>query len=279
MKKFLSVICIFLLITVFCSGCAKTSYSLIVNADGSVEQGFQVIVDKQKIEDAGYTYQEVKNLIEDKFEIILSNQVSNIAYYCIENGIDPSKSGIECKYNEITEYNFYANIHFDSIEIFKDYQNFIKQHSGGSETEEEIEDKVENYVFFEKTISETTTVYYKVYEDAFVKDLLKYFDGTNGDMFDLTNVEYNFFYGLPTNKLHSEDSEVIYQNGVKIHHWQFDAETMDNPIITFTIQFKPAIWYAVAIVVSLLVAGVIGIVIFVQKKSKKVKNTIVNEQI
>ena len=278
MKKFLSLICVFLLITIFCSGCAKTSYSIIVNTDGSVEQGFQVILDVNKIQSAGYNFNDVKNLIEQKFETILNNQITNIAYYCVDKGKDPASCGITCSYTELATYNLYASIKFASIDLFKDYQNFFKQHSGSSGEDEGNNDKIENYVFFEKTISETTTIYYKVYEDAFVQDILTYFDGSNGDIFTLADVEYNFFYGMPTNKIYSEDSKIIYQDGVKIHHWQFDADTIDNTIITYTIQFKPAIWYASAVVIALLVAGVIAIVVLVQKKSKKVKNTIVNEQ-
>lgn len=277
MKKFFSVACVFLLLIVLCSGCAKTSYSLIVNTDGSVEQGFQVILDKSVIENAGYDYSEVKQQVVDKFEFILGNQVTNIAYYCINKGIDPSTSGIECKYKEITEANLYAYIRFESVEVFQDYKNFISSNSGGGETEETPEN-IEDYVFFEKDINETTTVYYKVYEDDFVKDLLNYFNGTSGEVFDLTDVEYNFFYGLPTNKLYSEDSEIIYQDGVKIHHWTFDAETMDNTIITYTINFKPVFWYVSALVISLLVLLIIGVIMFVQKKCKKVVNPIVNEQ-
>ena len=283
-KRLFSVICLLVMSCLVFSGCASVHYSILVGTDGSVQQGFQVSLDKNKITMAGYDY----NTIASKIELIFLDSVNqnsqNIQKFCQEKGV--LDCGIETKYERVDEQNFYGYIAFDSIAIYRQYSDFL---SGGSSSgDEQDNSKTEENLFFIKDISFNDTVYCGIdekdadgnYTNSVVKAFTKYFDGSveGTQKFTLDDVEYNFYYGVPTTKLHSNSDHIISQSGVEIHQWVFSSSELNNPIQTWTISIKPVAWYVLALVLTFILIIILFIICLIKKKSKKIENTIAQEE-
>lgn len=285
-KKIFSIICLLVMSCLVFSGCASVHYSVVVTPDGSVQQGFQVSLDKSKITLAGYDYTDIASRIETIFQDSVNKNSQNIARFCIENGKNPISCGIETKYERVDEQNFYGYITFENISIYRQYSDFISGGSSGDEGEDNS--KIEENLFFIKDISYNDTVYSGIdekdadgnYTNSIVKAFTDYFDGSaeGTQKFTLDDVQYNFYYGVPTTKLHSNSDHIISQSGVEIHQWVFDSTNLNDPIQTWTISIKPVAWYVLALVLTFILIIILFIICLIKKKSKKIQNTIAQEE-
>ncbi|MBQ0017069.1 MAG: hypothetical protein KBT30_00375 [Clostridiales bacterium] len=263
MKKFFTVLCLLITVCLVCTGCAKTSYAVYLHGDGSVEQLFVCELDKDKIEGAGHNYNEAKNYVENIFMNVYIDRLERLAQFR-----DETHSSItDFKFEQnIKDDMIYLSLKFPSVKAYKYYYSFDE------EPEEETDDTIrEDHLFYVKNINKSKNFYSGIDEET-ISSIESHF---NND-FDLSDCEYNFYYGVPTDRLYSEDSEIIYTDDMVVHHWSFDAESMDNEIITYTISIKPIMWYVLALSLAVILAGVLGVVCLIQKKSKKVENTIEN---
>lgn len=293
-NKIFSIICLLLVSCLVFSGCASVHYSVLVNTDGSVQQGFQVSLDKNKITMAGYNYSDVANKVETIFQNSVNNNSKNIANYCLANGKSIFNCGIATQYERVDEQNFYAYIAFENIATYTNYSKFLSGGSSGSEADDNS--NLQENPFFIKDIEVNDTVYSGLdekdadgnYTNQIVKAFTDYFDGsTEGTQkFTLDDVEYNFYYGLPTTKLHSNSDKVISQSGVQIHQWVFNSSNLNEPIQTWTIQIKPVAWYVLALVLTFILILILFIICLIKKKYKKsrkyikkIENTIAHEEI
>ena len=287
-KRIFSVICLLVVSCLVFSGCASVNYSVVVGTDGSVQQGFQVTLDKSKITLAGYDYSDIASKIENAFNNAVNQNQLNIIKFCSASGKKPLNCdcGIKTNYERIDEQNFYGYIAFESISIYREYSNFIS--GGSSEDDNEDDSGVEENLFFIKDVDYNDTVYTGIdakdengeYTNSIVKTLTDYFDGsTEGtQQFTLDDVEYNFYYGVPTTKLHSNSDSTISQSGIEIHQWTFNASNLNDPIQTWTIKIKPVAWYVLALVLTIILIIILFIICLIKKKSKKVKNTIAQQE-
>ena len=268
MKRFLSIICLLVVSVLAFSGCASVHYSLLVNEDGTVNQGFEINIDKQAIESAGYNYDQAKSKIMEQVNNIASvyrnfyrSNYQTLAGYPFEF------SGVTYQIKQLTESDILVSFNFPSIKIYKLCYGITE--SSESEQEQEIE---ENF-FYTKTIDHSATVFAN-YEDAwwkqYIDELLDYFNGSieNTTPFTLNDCEYNFYYGYPSSKLYSENSQTFYYNGIKVHHWTFDASQMNDEIITYTLQMKPAHWYILAIGSTFALVIVLFIIVYLSKRKQ-----------
>lgn len=285
-KRLFSVICLLVMSCLVFSGCASVHYSVLVGTDGSVQQGFQVSLDKNKITMAGYDYNDVASKVETIFQNSVNTNAQNILNYCLANNKTFLTCGIETKYERVDEQNFYGYIAFANLTIYREYSDFLS--GGASSGDDEDNTKVEENLFFIKDIDLNDTVYAGIdakdadgnYTNNVVKAFTDYFDGSveGTQKFTLDDVEYNFYYGVPTTKLHSDSDHIISQSGVEIHQWVFDSSELNNPIQTWTISIKPVAWYVLALVLTFILIIILFIICLIKKKSKKIENTIAQEE-
>ena len=276
MKKFLCVICIAIFGIIFFAGCADVSYSVLMYSDGSIEQGFEVDLDKSAIEAGGYNYQDVTNEIVRKIEQVVQLQNIRILAFKSNLGVQTSNIKLECNYKIVDEQTYYAYMYFGSNEIFTAYNKFVTGEEPNPDEDKEI---LEENLFYIKHINKTTTVYYDLENNQFAKDMLAYFDGSKQGTtkFTLNDVNYNFFYGVPTNKIHSNSDARFRQDGMTIHCWRFSADETNNEIMLYTIEVKPMAWYLLALALTFIFLLILGVVVLIQKKCKKNKNIIADE--
>lgn len=282
MKKFFCCISLLLVSCFLFCGCAEVSYSVIVDSNGKIEQAFQVDLDKTAIENAGYTFASAKQKVLSKMQTVVSNQNTKIMYYAISIDATPSTCGVKCELVEVDEDTFYAYMSYENDAVFRSFNTYASGGSSGSSEDDDNDTRTQivKGLFYNKIITFNKTVYYNLQNSEFAQDMLALFDGSqeNTTAFTLSDVKYNFYYGVPTNKLYSNANETYSQNGTTIHHWVFDADNLNQEIATYQIVINPVVWYLVAIALTLLVLFVLIVVIIFKKKPKKVENTIANEQ-
>ena len=276
MKKFFCVLCVAICGLLCFAGCAEVKYSVLMRTDGSIVQGFQINLDKSAIESAGYNYDDAKQHIENQLASVRSRQILRIASF--KNSIiNPDAISIECYVQELSNQSLYICIEFDSARTFNAYNRFT---SGTTEEPAEDDEILEEHFFYVKHITRSTTAYADLANNPFAQDMLEYFDGsTEGTTaFTLDDCTYEFYYGMPSSKIYSNADKVFYQDGIKIHCWQFSASQTDNEIEIYTIEVKPVSWYLLALALTLVLVLVLLVVILIQKKFKKNTNTIADEQ-
>lgn len=294
MKKLFSIIGVILISCILFSGCADVTYYTLVSTEGKVEQGMQVYLDKDEITLAGYDYTKVFNKVVEDFDEYLYKLKTNVAYYASFRGTLISNCGVTVSGGSDGGSNqeqgiIYGSILFNSIAIYNDYWNFIELASGGSsgaEEDEDTDDILEKTWFYNKDINETETIFSNIISEEnnvakeYAEDYLTYFDGSLAGTTQKTleDSTYNYVYGVPTNKIHSNSDLVYSLNGVTVHEWNFSASQLGDKIQTYTFAFKPTAWYILALVLTVFVILIVLIIGLIQKKIKKDKNTIAQEQ-
>lgn len=282
MKKYLCVICLLLVGCFLFCGCAEVSYSITMDSTGRIEQKFEVDLDKTAIENAGYTLIEVKQKVYNKINSVVVNQNDFIRAYAIFTSTTPTECGIECKIKIIDEDSICAYISFKDSNVYKNFNKFVSGFGGSSDESEDNDTKTQivKGLFYNKIITYNKTVYYDLQNNSFAQEMLALFDGSQAGTtaFTLSDVKYNFYYALPTDKIYSDANDTISYKGLTIHHWQFDLENANQDIATYQIIINPVAWYLLAIVLTLLVLLILIVVIIFKKNTKKVANPIANEQ-
>lgn len=280
-KKFFSVIGLFLVSCLLFSGCANVSYSVVMNAEGKIEQAMQVNLDKNEITLSGYSYDEVFSKVSDDFNEYFTALQQRIALYAVAKNKSVMDCGVTLYRQDLKEDAIvFGSIVFDSPIIYKEFYNI------SSSDDDDSSAMLEKTWFYDKDISETETIFSGIIsnENNLAKEIadeyLSYFDGSLAGTTKKTleDAGYTFNYGVPSKKLHSNSDKVYTQNGITIHQWNFTASQLGDKISTYTFTFKPTAWYILALgitAVSLCVVLVIGLI---QKKFKKDKNTIAQEQ-
>lgn len=264
MKKVLCIICLTIISVFTLVGCSTVRYSTAILADKSVQQLFQVELDQTEIENAGYDYQDVINQIEQKFAVVKQNQILKYIRPFMKKyeGVQ-----VVCAYSMA---NLCIYMTYDSVSTYTAYNKFVYEVNGMTVDDEDNEILVENFLYI-KHITKTTTVYNELENNQFAKDMLEYFDGTtNGTTaFTLNDCTYEFYYGVPSSKVHSNSDKRVYQDGVYYHIWSFSADETNNEIELYTIEIKPVSWYILALVLTVIFTGILCMVIVFQKNIKK----------
>lgn len=282
-KKIFSIICLLVMSCLVFSGCASVHYSVVVTPDGSVQQGFQVSLDKSKITLAGYDYTDVADKINQVF--LDKQHILDTAKFAYQDRYK-NTDGIEIIYEVANDFqDFYLAFRCSNIEIYKKYTSIV--FGSSSDSDDSSSGNIEENAFFIKDISENH-VFSGLdnkdadgnYTNSIVKAFTDYFDGSaeGTQKFTLDDVQYNFYYGVPTTKLHSNSDHIISQSGVEIHQWVFDSTNLNDPIQTWTISIKPVAWYVLALVLTFILIIILFIICLIKKKSKKIQNTIAQEE-
>lgn len=279
MKKILSVICLVIVSVLLFSGCADVSFSVMMNEKGQIEQAMQVHLDKDEITLAGYDYTEVFNKVVDDFDDYLFELRNAVICYALVKGVSFDNCGIRLySQNNKAQAYIFGSIVFDSIKIYREFYEITD--TGDDDTV--LDDS--NW-FYNREISEAETVFSSILEEGttandYASEYLTYFEGSEAGKTQKTleDANFNYYYGMPTNKLHSNSDRIYRQNGITIHEWNFSASELNDKIQLYTIAVKPVAWYILALAITLIVVAVIIIIGLIQKKLKKDKNTIAQEQ-
>ncbi len=282
MKKFLSVICMLVVSVLLFSGCASVNYSVIMNSEGKIEQAMQVNLDKNEITLAGYSYSEVYNNVVNDFDNYFYSPEGSLKIAVINYALKKNKSIDDCGiklYRESLEDEgiIFGSIVFDSPLIYKEFYNITD--------DDDDQTIIEKTWFYNREISESETIFSAILKEGtsanqIADKYLDYFDGSLAGTTKKTleDADYNFFYGVPTNKLYSNSDRVFTQSGITIHEWNFSASQLGDKIRTYTLAVKPTAWYILALVLTAVVVGIILIIGLLQKKFKKTENPIAQEE-
>lgn len=267
MKKFLCVISLVIFSVISFAGCAELKYSIAILSDGSVKQMFQVEVDSQQLESAGYSFDDVSTNILSVFEQIKTSQYQNIRKFKMQNAGEYMETNIVCGYDQNGKV-FKIYMMYDSTSTYVAYNKFLSG-STGDDKDDEI---LEQHFLYIKHITQTTTAYYDLENNSLAQDMLTYFNGTTvsgSTAFTLDDCSYQFYYGTPTSKMYSNSDDVVYQDGVYYHIWNFSASDVNNQIQLYTIEVKPVSWYLLALILTLVFTGILTLIVLVQKKRNK----------
>lgn len=274
MKKVLQTVLILMICIFAFSGCASVHYGVFLYDDGSIEQSFQMVLDKTVIEDSGYNFEDAKAEIRYQMQTIVDKYQTKLLLYCLETAQSPDDCGIELTgIQDVSDTSLYVSIKFESITVYKSFYNISQ--NGGSDGEETPDINVDG-IFFTRDRTEIRTVYYNISEDEFVQDLLEYF--STSEVLTLSDIEFYFYYGTPSNKLYAENAFSYRQNDLTIHRWTLDASTLNDSVVIFTIEFHPVSWYLLALSLTAVLIVVLVIVSLYKKNKKNNKFPIVNNQ-
>lgn len=279
MKKFLSVICLLVVSVLLFSGCADISFSVLMNSDGKIELAMEVDLDKDEITLAGYDYSEVFNKVVEDFDEYLWGLQLAVNNYAFLKNVKVKDCGITVNQDSDEEQAYiFGSIVFDSLKIYREFYGIV------DDDEDDTIIDSSNW-FYNKNISEAETIFSSILEEgttanSFANEYLTYFEGSEAGKAQKTleDAGYYYYYGMPTNKIYS-DSDLVYSlNGIKIHEWNFSASELSDKIQLYTISVKPVAWYVLALIITFVVIAIIIIIGLIQKKFKKDKNTIAQEQ-
>lgn len=269
MKKFISLLFIFIFSAILFSGCAKVDYSIALFEDGSVQQCLTVELDKADIEAHGYNFEDAKTKIKTEMNSFLTNINQRHLLYCFTKGVSTEDSGIKFGVQEKDVVNIYCYVKFDSTTIYKDFYQIVDNPD---------DTKVETHIFYNEYYSENPSVYANIEENIYAQNIQAYFSE-----YSLEDVEYNFTYATSSNKIYSNCDNVTYENGLKIHSWTFNADKLNSRTTRmYQIGINTAPWYVVALIIVFLFLIIGGIVVlfkhFMDKKKllkvQKINNSI-----
>lgn len=269
LKKYLT--CLVLIFAIFLfTGCASIQYERSVRPDGKIVEMVLVKLDEEKINQVGKTKSEVINFVINKMNIYSSNMVNNF-FLKEDTLLYIEKVAVTNNILFIADYDEANDVVFAKME-FKNYNTF-RYFYGLHLEEESVDDSeiIENYLY-NKKLSKTQTVF-AVANDEFIES--EFSEEFNNE-FTIEDCNLSFVFGSPDNKLHSDADYTYIKDGVKYHQWNLNS--IEDEISTFTFMVKPVNWYILSLVLTLALIIILFVVsLFVKgKKENPIEYTIEN---
>lgn len=263
-KKLCSLIMLVLCSVFILSGCASVNYSISILSNGTVEQGFVVNLDEQALADAGKNLSEVKTLISDNIDELITDAFNNFAQRDLSLEIKQQVvQNIEILKNYPSAASIAVTLKFSSVTVYRYFYGTLPEPEDAEDTT-----LTESYLFYSKYINESQTIYYDLEDSLMVQSWLTYFSESG---LNLSDVQYSFSYGTPLSHLYSDADEITYDNGIKIHTWNFDYDELNNSITTYTIGIKTASWYILALCLTAVFVNVLLVINLIKKRKFKKK--------
>ena len=295
------VICFFCLFTL--CGCGSINYSIIISDKGTITLQFDLEFDVQQLSsglsvanknlgDFASKIQYYGNVVYNNSCVEFEETLNQVA----ENGVVKTYSG------DMTVAEVMAEV-YSNMEWSNDLQNWTQKNnkfyysialkfktynayryfngvypSTEDEEDEDVKEERKDNFFFAEDYTYTKSIYNDLTNNSLAQYFLQYFN----DNFSLNDMNYSFTYSTPSTKVYSNASEIKTdsETGNIVHKWNFsadDLQTDDFRICTYEVKIRAWVWYALAVVVSIL-TGVTLYVIVAVKENKQKKLAVANLQ-
>ena len=273
MKKFpkkliiLSVL-LFLIIPIF-SACSQVGAMMLINSDGTVEEIVQVKLNQTKIEQAGYSYLELVNDVEqvanNQIDAMINrlNKKVDLDLLVLEDmeskeTLTVYKNGIEKTVKKDGD-KIFISAKFKTVDVYKYYYNI--------KSSNQVERKIEKHFFYDKVYYHSNTSFLKHYE--LFNALKDYFSVKYPQIADMSENELLYTYKTDSRREHS-DADYIKRDGLDYYHtWVVDADEVDRPIMFYYNIANSEVFILLGIVVAFVCGGVMTIIAFALKKKDR----------
>lgn len=256
---------VFLSFAIILSGCAKVQYQHIFNADGTIVDSFVVELDEASLNAKNVNVSNLKFQIKDKMTYYM--QIFINAFYSRDDGLSREEknsifSNVDTKIEENEKY-IIARFTFKNATAFTYFYGYqlIDDTDDGIETTEGT--------FYNTSVSSGKTIF----SSDVAKNVAEEFrtSETINNKFTLDDVKFYYTFGTTHSKIHSNATYQFDENGVCYHQWALN--TIDDEIITFTLQPKPINWYILALSLTFILAVILYVIsLFTRKKQSVVQN-------
>ena len=270
MKKILLLVICFISFSLFC-GCANVNYIVEYKSSGEIEQTFSVALDRQIIEENGYSYLDISTTIHNLYSNYLNNKQQSMQENLDKNPeltnqekidiLSSIKKEITATESEITLIIVYPN---------RDIASLVNT----DPTQEEDSDEDVKYIdhFLTKTMVQNITNIYNGYHESELYTQLNSLYNKNNEFKD-EDLSLTQVVAFSNNRYKSNADNVIAQNGMYYHIWKINSTIDQNgqyattKMELYVTTAKPVMWYVLAVIIVVIFIAVS----FVYVKYAKIK--------
>ena len=275
MKKILSLFLLCFCLVIF-SGCAQCTYCVEYKQNGEIVQTFSTAVNRQELEQAGFSYVNLMASINNIYATYWANKQSSMLFNLNNNNALTATERTALFQSVTGEINNSENglkltITYPSSSV----ANLVNTDPTQEPTKNQTSTKITQTLF---TVTQTQIIsnaFVGIEETQLYNELQQIY--VQSGAFSQQDLHLQHVIAFSTSRYKSNANYTTKQNNLTYHVWNLNTTPNQNGIIenpeleVYLTQAKPLAWYALAIIVSVLFIIVcISIVTIKQKSTKKV---------
>lgn len=271
--KSLIIVFMLLLVAICFCGCVSVQATMKTNDDGTIDECVYFSLDVEKVVEAGYDVNQMKDdiyltsLSQAQFYVDdLNDKVRNDLLLVNDeesvNVLNDYLNGIKVIYTQWTNNNFMVGIRFESIDVYKYYYNFPKDFKS--------EPVIEEGYLYNKVIYYGNTMFLK--HNALYVSLKNHYSMEYPDLVESETNQLLYTYETDMRREHSDADYVVYDSGKYYHTWVLDESEVDKTIILYYNIANQENWILLSLGVTggaTIILLIIGIIIKKLKNNKK----------
>ena len=270
-KKIFVLLLLFFVAITF-SACASVRTITITNSDGTIDELVYVDIDANKVMEAGYSLQQVKddvsltslnsakqivnnfeNKVQQAFENAVLNQENSLKFIRM-------MGGIEILGNTWKDETYYIGLRFKNNDVYKFYYNIAENAKPKAETEEH---------FLYTEVKYTGLNMFVHYSELTTK-MFNYLEEMYPNLVSNNSTELLYTYETETRREHSDANYVTHIDDKYYHTWVVDKNDLGKELTLYYNIANRGNCILVCIGISLVISvALITIGVIVDRKKKR----------
>ncbi len=269
------IFCLMLLVVVFSlSACSSIRAMTVSNEDGTIDELVYVTLNREEIENAGYTIEDIKNRISTSS----LNEAKQLAYnlnlkisYDIANTLDSETikilnsfiNGIDVVGNKWEDDTYVIGIRFKNVDVYRYYYGITNNTT--------IKTYSEKHFFYNKVYYYGLSMYVD-YSDLYDK-LNAYYSTYYPNLVNSENNELLYTYITDLRREHSDADFISKIDGKYYHTWIIDKNDLNHELVLYYNVANKANCMLVLVGIGILISGILFFIAYFinRKKNKKLE--------
>jgi len=277
LKNILIVFLLLIISVCFCA-CGQVNFSIISNADGSVEESVNIDLDVEKVVNAGYL--NIKQLKDEisadskKIALQMKKNLNNKIQFQLLQTTDEKTikilnsyyDGIDAYENKWKDNQYTIRVVFKNVDVYKYYYDISD--------DSKVEMKEEKHFFYTKMYWYGNTMFLKHRE--LYTTLKSEYEKLYPNLINHTDATLTYTYCADLRRQHSDADYIEKIDGKYYHTWIVDKNEVEKPIMFYYNVANTYNWILVALVITFVVTGILWTIVLINKNKKKKQNNIEN---
>lgn len=272
--KSLIIVFMLLIFAISFCGCVSVQAVMKTNDDGTIDECVYFSLDVEKVVEAGYDVNQMKDDIYltslNQAQIYVDNLNEKIENDLLLVNDDESVkvlnsylNGIKVIHTQWTNNKLMVGIRFGSVDVYRYYYNIPKDLVS--------EPTIEKGFLYNKVIYHGNTMYLK--HGTLFTNLTNHYSMQYPDLVESETNKLLYTYETEMRREHSDADHVVYDSGKYYHTWIVDENEIDKKITLYYNIANQENWILLCIgvtEVSTIILLIIGLII--KKLRKIIKN-------